>query len=834
MARTTRPVRSSTASACALALLAGALALPAGADPPRGNALNPGALDPGAGTDPRGMTVFRETRRRSPSGLTYPYPRGAPEYAGDGDWRWRGSAALSTFFDAGDEGEARFARFTERDDEAFLGGLSLELWNPSSGWRIDLGAGGVGRDDAFYALDVERAGWLRVRASWSRTPHLRANDARSVFVGVGGDTLELAGGLTPGGSGAGTGAAIDAVLAGIEERSLQLLRDRSHVEASLRLLPDLKLVGSWGFEDRRGVRPYGGSFSWPGSATLGGSVETIEAIDDRTQRVRAGLEWAREWLALNLFYEGSFYRNAERDLTFDNPFQLTPGSSVPRGRFASSPDNDRHNLRLDAAITLPLRSSLSAVVSWTRMEQDEDLLAPTLNSGSVGFGGFAVNLDEWNSPAALSRASADAEIDTLLLNVALTSRPLRPLRLRARFQRYRLEDDTRYDALNPLNGFHGYIPEDGGHQTVFNRRNGVFRAVTASQVGDWRFRSVPYEQVRDRYDLDASLRLGRRTRAEVSWRVEAIDREHRQIERTRSDRIRLALHTRALPRTSLRLSWETEQRDGSAVDTEAQRAFRTSSLPGYVPFAGLSLPLGLAALERPDVSDRDRDQVEARAIVALTDGMDLSIAGRVRIDDHGAAYGLRRARSSSLSAEWSWQPSPRRGYHLFGTWDTGVRRQEGIRGVTSATPYVPAAAWAVTSDGRTVTLGAGLRLELVTGLELLSDWVFQLANERVDYRFASDSALAAGVTSAQAGSRFPDQQRREHVVETRLRWRLPARLVGEEGRWIAELYHRLERSLIDDFGQRDLFLRDGNRIYLGHVDGDYTVSVYGVSLIRRF
>jgi hypothetical protein len=416
------------------------------------------------------------------------------------------------------------------------------------------------------------------------------------------------------------------------------------------------------------------------------------------------------------------------------------------------------------------------------------------------------------------------------VDAALTSRPLKPLRVKLHYQRFRQDDDTRYIAFNPSTGQYGYIPEDGGHQTAFNRLNGRFDpGDPLLSRGDWRFASIPFEWKRDRWDVDLSLRLPARSRAELSYRGERIDREHRERERTREDRVRAALHSRGLPRTSLRISYEVSQRNGSRFDAEALRSFRTSSLPGYTPFFGSVAPLGLASLERPDLTDRDRQALELRAILALAAAMDLSITGRLRSDDYDAAQGLERERVGQISVEWSWQPSPRRGFYAFGSWEARDRDQGNVRGTSALlpNPYPESAAWDVAADLNNLTLGTGLRLQLTESVELQSDYVFQLSSERFDYSFASAAALPTGLTAGQAGSRLPDLQRREHTLETRLRWRA-------RERWTVELYHRLDRSRVDDFQQKGLFVVDGNRLFVGHVDRDYKASVYGVSLIRSF
>ncbi|HTO05846.1 MAG TPA: hypothetical protein VMR86_02215, partial [Myxococcota bacterium] len=57
----------------ALLLLFGAAALPAAADPPR-DSLHPGNAEVWEDPDPQGLSLLTPYRRRTPTGIIYPYP----------------------------------------------------------------------------------------------------------------------------------------------------------------------------------------------------------------------------------------------------------------------------------------------------------------------------------------------------------------------------------------------------------------------------------------------------------------------------------------------------------------------------------------------------------------------------------------------------------------------------------------------------------------------------------------------------------------------------------------------------------------------------------------
>ena len=173
--------------------------------------------------------------------------------------------------------------------------------------------------------------------------------------------------------------------------------------------------------------------------------------------------------------------------------------------------------RWGLVLLLPWQGRLNTTVSWSRMRQDDDLLAPTVNSGSVGISGLnEVDLDQWNQPAALPRSKADAEVDTLLVNARLRLRPWSALRLGADFRYYDQDNRTRYTAFNPSavdpstgkSGQIGYIAEDGAHNVLT-----PFSRVFVPNVGndDFRYRSSPHDYWKLHAQLSADYRVLRRT-----------------------------------------------------------------------------------------------------------------------------------------------------------------------------------------------------------------------------------------------------------------------------------------------------------------------------------
>ena len=140
-------------------------------------------------------------------------------------------------------------------------------------------------------------------------------------------------------------------------------------------------------------------------------------------------------------------------------------AALRRGRMDLYPDNAFNNLKLDVSAALPMRGRLSGGVAWSRTTQDDNLIAPTVNSGTLS-GAPPVNLANWNTTDALSRTSAGARIDTLLTHLSGSFSPLQDLSLQVKWRRYEENNKTQYTAFNPLTGQFGYLGLDGGVNNI--------------------------------------------------------------------------------------------------------------------------------------------------------------------------------------------------------------------------------------------------------------------------------------------------------------------------------------------------------------------------------
>jgi MtrB/PioB family decaheme-associated outer membrane protein len=833
-------------SAAARALAIGALLffLPIGAraESAPGYVLNPTGGDTTRATDQRGLSQLQVQRRRSPAGFLYPDPLETDRFSALGDdWLYHGSVEFGGLWTLGDDHETRFNEYADWNNGAFLESLSLGVAQPISGFYAEVAGGGAGRDDQVFYGELGFAGFVRLKGSFNGIPHTFATDATNLYRGAGSGALRLPPSLTPGDNrpsltpGDNSDPQIIVALQGIGQSEFSLQRDRTQLSLDYRPRDDLTLFARYSHEDRDGERPFGGSLIFDTGGEPARVVETTEPRDHRTHNVSAGLQFRNPALLANLEYNGSIFRNGDAALTWDNPFLLATfngAKNVERGRFALAPDNHWHNVKADLSAPLPWNGRLTTTASWGRMRQDDDLVAPTVNSGFVGFAGFnGVDLDQWNGAAALSRESADAQVDTLLLNTRLNLRPLAALRLQAGIRYFDRKNDTRYTAFNPSTGQRGYIAEDGA-LNVFGLSR-VFEPGVPTD--DFRYRSSPYDYQKIEYEFRADYSVLGRTAISGRYRHEEIDRDERERDETRENQARVSLTSRDVSWATLRASYEYRDRDGSSYDSFPNRDDYVSSLDGFIPEFGFLPPNTLADLRKYELADRERHEARLSANLLTREDFDLSIAGHFVDEDFGAAYGLEEVRRGNVNLDLNYQPSPATQAYLFGHFEVRDRKQSSINDAfafssdpNAGGPVFPFRnSWKLDTDEVSWGLGTGVRIHLLDRAIVDLNYLFISTEEDYDFSIASPGALGTDLSQADD---LPRLRTRSHRLTASLRFSIV------ESAFL-RVFYRFERATIRDFSQRQLIpeevLLDSGALFLGHIDRDFDAHVIGVTLGLR-
>ena len=120
-------------------------------------------------------------------------------------------------------------------------------------------------------------------------------------------------------------------------------------------------------------------------------TELARSVDETVYDSVLALTYNNKSTTLGLSYGLNLFENDKEAITWDSSKRLTvrfvtgtthasPGTASSRGRAAMQPDNVAHNARLNAGFDLSPHARLTADVTYTRMEQNENLLAYSINS----------------------------------------------------------------------------------------------------------------------------------------------------------------------------------------------------------------------------------------------------------------------------------------------------------------------------------------------------------------------------------------------------------------------------------------------------------------------
>lgn len=807
--RTGRLARPGCLLWCALAIL-GVSSAGANAD------LRSAASNEGLGAflwpDEHGISVLQDGQRRTPTGLLIPAPFELAPFSGE-SLLSRGAIEFGGIASFGDKDDARFIEYADWSDGFLLRRFALDIRQAEGGGYLELGGGSVGRDDQFYRIEAGRLGWGRIRSRFDSLRHVYADDARVLFTGAGTEVLGLPPGLPVGTSSV---EELTNALSTVGQTQLSQRRDVTGVDFRIRLLPDLNLFADYRLQRRTGERPFGGTLGMTMSTDIGGSViETLEPIQSRTHDWSAGVEWASRALQVNLAYRGSVYDTNRSSLTWENPFPLVdltglgiPGLGIidgyPEGRSALSPDNQLHQFAADVGAALPARGRFTANVNWTRMSQNQSLLPATINPAQAG------------RFAPLSRNKAKAQVDRISARSMLRFRPLPKLTLQLRGSYSDRKNETDYFSFNPETNEYGYIVED----TV----------EVAPRVG-----AAPFDAERWNVEGRIQWRPIRHTRLGLEYEHEVTNRANRARRVVSDDRIRLQVSTRAVPETTVRLSYEFQDRNGSAYNPLRDQRY-------YAFSPGSTLPAGpgrsLREFRQPDLADHERHDIQLRVNWLVAERIDLTFMGRYQDTDFGAAYGVREGRTAEANVEVASSLSPTCHAYGFATFEWRERSLTSINGIPAGVapgdfvaggPVFPLAnRWHAKSEALTVALGTGIAVNVTPRLRFEADYQYLWSDDKTSTSFdRAGGALPFTVDPATARTGFPAQRLTDHTLDLALRFRVSEPLE------LKALY-RLQRSGIADFHQQGLVPLINHNLYLAIRDTNYTASVFALTAVFRY
>lgn len=416
------------------------------------------------------------------------------------------------------------------------------------------------------SLDVSGGvyGKLKVKASW-REQFRNYTDGVSLgtqvrpdFWGVADTTQALlqTGFLPLNANPTATGqAALLDLLANAPTIPLQQKRQTGAMSAELALSRALSIRSGFSHEDRDGLKAVSsGSYqrSSTGATGIGGLGENFRLyglefpmpINYETSRINVGADYRVNQWFVDFGFDYTKFDNNVDSITFDNPLLLLGQSGVVGGasirQMDLAPDYESVAFTVTTGLReLPLNSRLTATYSYDSITQDDAFLPFAANP--------ALRDDEGRLVAGLPlpQTNLDGDVNTQLINVVLSSHPIQPLSLNARFNRY------DYDNNSDVITWDGYA---GIGESVWKDFDG-------SSPAQQPFRNRVPEYTRTRSGLEAIYSFSSAVRLTGEYLYEEYDRNADRYADNSEDKYRASLTVLPVDFATIKASVSEARRD---------------------------------------------------------------------------------------------------------------------------------------------------------------------------------------------------------------------------------------------------------------------------------
>ncbi|MGB5585193.1 MAG: MtrB/PioB family decaheme-associated outer membrane protein, partial [Gammaproteobacteria bacterium] len=374
-------------------------------------------------------------------------------------------------------------------------------------------------------------------------------------------------------------------------------------------------------ETKKGVNSTGSVLGTGGTGLIGNSAISFlpQPVDYETDKVNAKLFYTANSGQLELAYHASLFNNANESLTWENPF--APTTSF--GRMSLAPDNEFHQVSLNAGYNMPYNSRLTGVLSTGRMTQNQDFLPYSVNS----------------TTADLPRSSLDGEAWLTTAQLKLSSVPMTRLRLNAEL-RYNERDNK-----TPVSTYNYVIIDSGQTATAEN---------------------TPYSYENSRFNLDANYRFNALTSLRGGYKYNQMKRENSHRAKTEENTLFAKWKVKPVSHVDVELYGEAGSRDGSDF------VIPTGTNP---------------ALRKYNLADRDRTMVGAAVDYMATERLYLHARADYNKEDYkNTVVGLTEATRPVVTLDFSYQVRDNISTYGYYTYETIESSQNGATVTVAATP----------------------------------------------------------------------------------------------------------------------------------------------------
>jgi len=273
--------------------------------------------------------------------------------------------------------------------------------------------------------------------------------------------------------------------------NLHTVRKQGEVGFQVNLSPELLASGSFRHEAKTGYQPIGAVTS----QVQENSVVIPNVVDNTTDQLNLGLEYAHRKFFVQAGYYGSIFKNNVSSMSWQDPNDPTKTASM-----SSAPSNHFNQFNLVGGMNFSPGTKLVADLSYGRAEQNQSFLKDD------------------SLPIGLPEISANALVVTKLASVKLTTRVTPKLSL---FARYKFDDRANETPVATFAFYDVNIPK-GATSSAFNTALGLLPGTLSSNVNI--FADRPQSKKDNAFSLGGDYSLGHGQKLSGGYEWEKIER----------------------------------------------------------------------------------------------------------------------------------------------------------------------------------------------------------------------------------------------------------------------------------------------------------------------
>lgn len=480
------------------------------------------------------------------------------------------------------------------EEGAYFIGNAIVRYRDEDAYYMDLLVRDLGLEKRSLGIEGGRQGKYKLFLRYDEIPHYISDSAVTPYLGSGSNSLTL----PPGWVRAGTTDGMTELVSSLQQVDLKTKRKR--VDVGMVFTPASK----WDYKLKYRHEVKDGQIATAGSFFFD-PAQLIKPVDYVTDQVDASIFYNSENVQTSLAYYGSFFKNNNDALTWENAYTSSFGADS--GQLALAPDNQFNQLVLSGGFHLTDETLASAEIAMGRMEQNENFLPYTTNTP----------LD-----SSLPSNSLNGVVDTVTANLKLVSM---------------ISEKWHLHAAYTYNDHNNKTP-----QLTFDSWVSTDIAVNGPRT------TLPYSFTENDFKINADYRLVRSTKLSFGYDYDSIERTYQEVDKTKENTL-----------------WTTLTVRGLDTDLIVRLARGVRDVSNYTPVSEIQPPEN-PLLRKYNMADRERTLSKMHASILPMENLTLGLSVDYAVDDYtDSQIGLTEGSEFSVHADAAMQLAEKTNLHFF-------------------------------------------------------------------------------------------------------------------------------------------------------------------------